>query len=291
MIDGESGKTSRTLSAVLHPRGIALTRSGILYVANFDGATLDVFHGESFAHSYRLAVCRIPRHLALSPDDKTLYISCYHDSELHADNAHTVSQQHGMNTREPFAPSTAQELHQHCLRLIVGGVGGGDGLKALLPRQLDEPFVAQFAAGMFEAQLVRGGVFADIGAACKEQQVVLLGELGHKPLISVGVDPAKPMVEVGDSQDDSQLRAQREQHAHQRHRICTARDGNDNAVTRAQQAAFANCREHLVAHGLIVKQAAGAWSASRQLGTASWPIFCCRNRRSGALPAKVRAWR
>ncbi len=84
MIDVESGKTIRTLSAGLHPRGMALTRSGILYVANFDGATLDVFHGEGFAHSYRLAVCRIPRHLALSPDERTLYISCYHDSELAA---------------------------------------------------------------------------------------------------------------------------------------------------------------------------------------------------------------
>ncbi len=84
MIDVETGKTIRTLAAGLHPRGMALTRTGVLYVANFDGATLDVYHGEGLAHSYRLAVCRIPRHLALSPDDRTLYISCYHDSEIAA---------------------------------------------------------------------------------------------------------------------------------------------------------------------------------------------------------------
>jgi YVTN family beta-propeller protein len=84
LIDTESGKTLRTLAAGLHPRGMALTRDGILYVANFDGASIDVFYGDDFAQTYRLAVCRIPRHLALSPDDKTLYISCYHDSEVAA---------------------------------------------------------------------------------------------------------------------------------------------------------------------------------------------------------------
>jgi DNA-binding beta-propeller fold protein YncE len=84
MIDVASGKTVRTLPVGLHPRGMALTKSGVLYVANFDGASIDVFHGDGFEHSYRLAVCRIPRHLALSPDEKTLFISCYHDSEVAA---------------------------------------------------------------------------------------------------------------------------------------------------------------------------------------------------------------
>jgi YVTN family beta-propeller protein len=93
VVDTESGKTLRTLPVGLHPRGMALTKAGVLYVANFDGASIDVFDhagareardGEGFAHTYRLAVCRIPRHLALSPDEKTLYISCYHDSEIDA---------------------------------------------------------------------------------------------------------------------------------------------------------------------------------------------------------------
>ena len=83
-IDTATGKTLRTLPVGLHPRGMALTREGKLYVANFDGASIDVFDGPDYEHTYRLAVCRIPRHLALSPDEKTLYISCYHDSEVHA---------------------------------------------------------------------------------------------------------------------------------------------------------------------------------------------------------------
>jgi YVTN family beta-propeller protein len=87
-VDVPKGKIVRTLPVGLHPRGMALTSRGVLYVANFDGASIDVFDGlfasPASAHTYRLAVCRIPRHLALSPDEKTLYISCYHDSEIDA---------------------------------------------------------------------------------------------------------------------------------------------------------------------------------------------------------------
>jgi DNA-binding beta-propeller fold protein YncE len=72
---------------------MVVTKDGTLYVANFDEASIDVFapHGPAaspgetdYRWSTRYEVCRIPRHLALSPDQKTLYISCYHDSELHA---------------------------------------------------------------------------------------------------------------------------------------------------------------------------------------------------------------
>jgi YVTN family beta-propeller protein len=89
-VDLEKGKVVQTLPVGLHPRGMALTSRGVLYVANFDGASIDVFHGLGVGpvagppHGYRLAVCKIPRHLVLSPDEKTLYISCYHDSEIDA---------------------------------------------------------------------------------------------------------------------------------------------------------------------------------------------------------------
>lgn len=90
-VDLEKGKVVRTLPVGLHPRGMALTSRGVLYVANFDGASIDVFDRLGVGggplgsgHTYRLAACKIPRHLVLSPDEKTLYISCYHDSEIDA---------------------------------------------------------------------------------------------------------------------------------------------------------------------------------------------------------------
>ena len=83
-VDVAKGTVLRTLPAGVHPRGMALSQNGTLYVANFDGASIDVFKGEGHSQTYRLAACAIPRHLALSPDEKTLYVSCYHDSQLWA---------------------------------------------------------------------------------------------------------------------------------------------------------------------------------------------------------------
>ncbi len=83
-VDLARGRVVRTLPVGEHPRGMVLTRGGSLYVANFDGASIDVFRGPDMGESYRLAACAIPRHLALSPDERTLFISCYHDSRIDA---------------------------------------------------------------------------------------------------------------------------------------------------------------------------------------------------------------
>ncbi len=84
-IEIATGKPVRTLPTTGHnPRGMAITREGVLYVANFNGASIDVFKGPELKDRHTLAACAIPRHLTLSPDDKTLFVSCYHDSMLHA---------------------------------------------------------------------------------------------------------------------------------------------------------------------------------------------------------------
>src|SRR6185436_16129619 len=83
-IDVESGKVVRTLPVGAQPRGMVGTTDGRLYVANFNGASIDVFSGPGLENKERIAACAIPRHLALSPDERLLYVSCYHDSMLHA---------------------------------------------------------------------------------------------------------------------------------------------------------------------------------------------------------------
>lgn len=84
-IEIASGKVVRTLATTGHnPRGMAVTRAGVLFAANFNGASIDVFRGPALEERHTLPACAIPRHLTLSPDDKLLFISCYHDSMLHA---------------------------------------------------------------------------------------------------------------------------------------------------------------------------------------------------------------
>ena len=83
-IDVKSATVARTLKAGRQPRGMAATKSGKLYVANFFGDSIDVFEGKDLDQKHRIRVCKCPRHLALSPDEKTLYISCLNFSQLHA---------------------------------------------------------------------------------------------------------------------------------------------------------------------------------------------------------------
>jgi YVTN family beta-propeller protein len=82
-IDTRAARVVRTLRAGMHPRGMAVTKSGTLYIANFDGASIDVYTGQDYAEHHRLPACVVPRHLALSPDEATLFVSCFHDSAVH----------------------------------------------------------------------------------------------------------------------------------------------------------------------------------------------------------------
>jgi YVTN family beta-propeller protein len=82
-IDVGSGEVVRTLDVGRQPRGMVTTRSGKLYVANFYGDSIDVFEGKALGDKHRLSVCKCPRHLALSPDEKTIYISCLNASQVH----------------------------------------------------------------------------------------------------------------------------------------------------------------------------------------------------------------
>jgi YVTN family beta-propeller protein len=76
-IDTRTGTVTRTLRAQENPRGMAITRGGRLYIANSTSDSIDVYEGADMSTHTRLDnVCRVPRHITLSPDDSRLYVSC-----------------------------------------------------------------------------------------------------------------------------------------------------------------------------------------------------------------------
>jgi YVTN family beta-propeller protein len=93
-IDTAKGEVVRTLAVGKQPRGMAVSKKGTLYVANFFGDSIDVFTGPDYADRKRIPVCKVPRHLALSPDEKTLYMSCLNYSQLHAMDTSTFQVTH-----------------------------------------------------------------------------------------------------------------------------------------------------------------------------------------------------
>ncbi len=102
-IDTATGAVTRTLEAGLNPRGMAMTHGGRLYIANFFGNTIDVYEGAAMETHRRIdRVCRIPRHLSLSPDDRTLYVSCLGQDEVIAMNTETSRIEHRAHVG--FAP-------------------------------------------------------------------------------------------------------------------------------------------------------------------------------------------
>ncbi len=89
-IDVAHGTVTRTLRAGRNPRGMAITTQGRLYISNFNSHTIDVYDGPTMGHRQTLnPVCRIPRHLVLSPDQRTLYVSCFSLSRLLAIDTET----------------------------------------------------------------------------------------------------------------------------------------------------------------------------------------------------------
>jgi YVTN family beta-propeller protein len=84
VVDLERKRVVHTLRTGENPRGMATTREGRLFVASFADDVIDVFdHPRADEqHDRRLRVCAVPRHLVLSPDEDTLYVSCYRKSLL-----------------------------------------------------------------------------------------------------------------------------------------------------------------------------------------------------------------
>jgi YVTN family beta-propeller protein len=93
-IDVATAAVVRTLDVGKQPRGMAMSKSGKLYVANFFGDSIDVFEGKELDKTHRLPACKCPRHLSLSPDEKTLFISCLNASQLHAMDVATETVTH-----------------------------------------------------------------------------------------------------------------------------------------------------------------------------------------------------
>ncbi len=80
--DTSNFKQLYKLQANEHPRGIALTNAGKAYIAGFEGDELDIYDGEGLANHKKVKACKHVRHMTLSPDEKTLYLSCYYLGQL-----------------------------------------------------------------------------------------------------------------------------------------------------------------------------------------------------------------
>lgn len=67
----------RRIRAGIQPRGMAVASDGRLFVASFRDHVTHVFDpARDYSETSEIGMCRFPRHLALSPDDSRVYVSC-----------------------------------------------------------------------------------------------------------------------------------------------------------------------------------------------------------------------
>jgi YVTN family beta-propeller protein len=76
VVDAAQLVETRRIRAGVQPRGMAVARDGRLFVAAFRDHETHVFDPTDYHEAATIPMCRFPRHLALSPDDSLLYVSC-----------------------------------------------------------------------------------------------------------------------------------------------------------------------------------------------------------------------
>jgi YVTN family beta-propeller protein len=76
VVDLATGTQLRRLRTERHPRGLVVRPDGTLLAASFHGNVVHVFPPGATREAERWEMCDMPRHLVLSPDGATLYVSC-----------------------------------------------------------------------------------------------------------------------------------------------------------------------------------------------------------------------
>lgn len=76
VLDLTEAREVRRLPTERHPRGMVVRPDGVLAAAAFHGDVVHLFPAGASAESERWETCQLPRHLLLSPDAATMYVTC-----------------------------------------------------------------------------------------------------------------------------------------------------------------------------------------------------------------------
>jgi hypothetical protein len=135
----------------------------------------------------------------------------------------------GVNAGETGESGSSKKVSQDGFGLIVGGVSDGDRREVFFLGQLREKLVARPTGGVFQIGFLAFGFGGDVIAADMELQAVASGKFGDEVFVGVGGFAAKLVIEVEDSEDDSQFFAQLDQQQEQRDGVRTTRNGDADA--------------------------------------------------------------
>ncbi len=110
----------------------------------------------------------------------------------------------GEDAGQAFGPGTAQELHQDGLRLVVCGMGGGDGIRGAGGEEVAEGFVAEIAGGLFDGFGVGLEAGGGVDAAEDEGNGEVAAERFNELLVLIGGLAAEAVVDMDGGEAEAQ---------------------------------------------------------------------------------------
>ncbi len=75
VVDPEAGEVIRWIQTGVQPRGMVTLSDGRVLVASFRSDRIQILNAEG-REQRRFSTCPFPRHLQLSPDEETVYVTC-----------------------------------------------------------------------------------------------------------------------------------------------------------------------------------------------------------------------
>jgi len=146
----------------------------------------------------------------------------------------------GVDATEACEAGASQDVSENGFSLIVGGVGYGDSGGVPCGDELIEEGVTRSAPSVFEIGFVAFSICGDIGAPSVEGEGMFRGEGGDEFLVGVGSAAAELMIEVGDGEDDAELRAEFQQQVEERDGVGATGDGDGYSIARLEELASAD---------------------------------------------------
>ena len=145
----------------------------------------------------------------------------------------------GRDTPKALEAGTANQMHQHRFRVVVGGVGGGD-----LSGDGTQETVPGIPGRSLQALLAGD----DIAMAHGQGNVIAVAEIPDELFVPIRFRAPEMVVEMGRSQGDPQLVLQKIQGKEQRHGIGPAGYGAGDLVPGLQQLLLPDKGKELIQH-------------------------------------------
>src|SRR6185437_7573756 len=151
-----------------------------------------------------------------------------------------------IDSRQAARSRAPHQPQQNSFRLVVECVGSRNPIHAILVQQSMEVAITQFSARRFQTHLFTLRMRFYRSPLSVEFQLVLQSEGLYELLVTIGLFPAKLMIQVNDGENDAQLFAQLQEQPQQRHRIRAAGYSNTDAVAGLNQFLTKNIGQKLL---------------------------------------------